>query len=132
LSPWYLRAPFESTVDVLTARTVSRVEANGHGIGLELASDEQSSAVVETDHVICATGYRADIDRLTFLDPGLRTAVRTVNRAPALDFDFESSVPGLYFVGIAAAMTFGPLMRFMYGDEFAAQRITRRLAKSTT
>jgi hypothetical protein len=29
----------------------------------------------------------------------------------------------LFFVGNAAAMSFGPLMRFMYGDRFAARRI---------
>ena len=75
---------------------------------------------VETDHVICATGYRADLRRLTFIDPALRAKVKTVNDAPGLNFGFESSERGLYFAGIAAAMTFGPLMRFMYGDDFAA------------
>ena len=49
---------------------------------------------VETDHVICATGYRADIDRLTFLDAGLRTGLKTVARAPVLSNGFESSRPG--------------------------------------
>jgi thioredoxin reductase len=132
-SPWYLKDTLESTVDVLTGRTVRRVEKDGDRVSLQLAGDEQNGhghdMVVETDHVICATGYRADLARLRFLEPGMQSTLRTVNRSPVLDFDFESSVPGLFFVGIPAAMTFGPLMRFMYGDEFAARRITRRLAK---
>ena len=131
-SPWYLRADLESSVDVLTAQTLRRVEATGDQVSLELVDHDQQPTIVNTDHVVCATGYRADLARLTFLDPELRATVRTVNQAPALDFDFESTAPGLFFVGIAGAMTFGPLMRFMYGDEFAARRITRRLAKSTT
>jgi thioredoxin reductase len=129
-SPWYLRAPLESTVEVLTARTIRGIDTNGHGVAIELADEEQGTAVVETDHVICATGYKPDLARLTFIEPGVRTKVKTVNRAPALDPDFESSVPGLFFVGISAAMSFGPLMRFMYGDEFASRRIVNRLAKT--
>ena len=38
-------------------------------------------------------------------------------------------MPGLFFVGNAAAMSFGPLMRFMYGDAFAARRLGRRLSR---
>ena len=56
--------------------------------------------------------------------------IETVNDAPVLSSAFESSVPGLYFAGLAGAMTFGPLMRFMHGDEFAARRITTRIEKS--
>ena len=47
---------------------------------------------------------------------------------PVLSAGFESSVPGLYFTGLAAAASFGPLMRFMYGADFAARTIGRRLA----
>jgi NADPH-dependent 2,4-dienoyl-CoA reductase/sulfur reductase-like enzyme len=115
---------------VLTGRTVRGADLNGK-VQLDLAGDDAGeTTTVETDHVICATGYRADIDRLTFLDANLRADVKTVGRAPVLSHRFESSVPGLYFAGIAAAVTFGPLMRFMYGDEFAAQRISSHLARS--
>ena len=50
-------------------------------------------------------------------------------RTPELSRRFESSVPGLYFLGLTAAVSFGPLMRFMYGDEFAARRITQDLVR---
>jgi hypothetical protein len=39
-------------------------------------------------------------------------------------------VPGLYFVGIAAANSFGPVMRFAFGADFAARTVTRALTKS--
>ena len=33
---------------------------------------------------------------------------------------FESTVPGLYFIGAASAPTFGPVMRFMFGAKHPA------------
>jgi hypothetical protein len=46
-----------------------------------------------------------------------------------LSADFETSVPGLYVMGPAAAGSFGPLMRFMFGADFAVRRIDDRLAR---
>jgi hypothetical protein len=46
-----------------------------------------------------------------------------------LSGSFESSVPGLYFVGPPAVNSFGPLMRFMVGAEYAAPLVARRLAR---
>jgi thioredoxin reductase len=130
-SPWHLESQFKTSVELLTRHTVRGVDASNGKVELDLASDQGGPATsVKTDHVICATGYRTDIDRLTFLDADLRARLKTVGRAPVLSHGFESSIPGLYFAGIAAAVTFGPLMRFMYGDAFAAQRISSRLERS--
>jgi thioredoxin reductase len=128
-SPWHLREAFESTVEVVTGRRLGDAkEAPGGSIRLELlGTDADVPLWLDTDHVICATGYRADLSRLTMLDSGLRAAIRTANDAPALDASFQSSAPGLYFVGNAAAMTFGPLMRFVFGTSFAATRLVSRI-----
>ena len=128
-SAWHLKEPFEASVELVTGRSLERVEATADGVRLVLAAQGEPTVVVESDHVICATGYQADVQRLTFLDPGVRHAVRTVAKAPVLSRRFESSVPGLYFLGLSAAVSFGPLMRFMYGDEFAARRITQDLLR---
>jgi hypothetical protein len=80
-----------------------------------------------TDHVVAATGYKADLARLPFLDAGLRDSIRQVEGTPALSDNFESSAPNLYFLGLAAANSFGPLLRFMYGAEFAAPRLSAHL-----
>jgi hypothetical protein len=129
-SAWHLKEPFESSVEVVTGRSLQRVEAVEEGVRLVLASPRGEPPVtVESDHVICATGYRADVQRLRFLDPSLRAEVRTLARTPVLSHRFESSVPGLYFLGLSAAVSFGPMMRFMYGDQFAARRITQDLVR---
>jgi hypothetical protein len=100
-----------------------------HGGKAQLAvtgpsGDQELSA----DHVIAATGYRVDLRALAFLDADLRARVSTIEGAPALSPDFESSVPGLHFVGVAAANTFGPVMRFLLGARYASRRISRHVA----
>ena len=124
-SAWHLRECFESSVEVVTRHALQSLEIAEPGVRLVLADADGRSVSVETDHLICATGYRADVDRLTFLDPSVRSALRTLAKAPVLSSGFESSVPGLHFLGLSAANSFGPLMRFMYGGEYAARRIVR-------
>lgn len=129
-SPWHLKESFETSVETYTGRSLQRVEPTRDGaVRMTLASAHEPPTTLESDHVICATGYRADVQRLAFLDAGLRDQVRTVGRTPVLSHRFESSIPGLYFLGLSAAVSFGPLMRFMHGDEFAARRVTERLVR---
>lgn len=85
-------------------------------------------AVVEADHIIAATGYKVDVGRLSFLDPALRAGIVTADHTPVLSRRFESSVQGLFFVGVMASNSFGPLLRFACGAEFAAGRLSRHLA----
>ena len=81
-------------------------------------------------HVVLATGYRVDISRYDFISPGLLAAVQQVDGYPKLNQGFESSVPGLYFLGAPAAWSFGPLLRFVAGAEFAAPRVAGRVLGS--
>ena len=85
---------------------------------------------IVSDHVIAGTGYEVDVDRIPFLDPALCSSITRIERAPRLSRSFESSVPGLYFIGPSAAFSFGPLLRFACGAEFAAPRLARHLAHS--
>ncbi|WP_293905518.1 NAD(P)-binding domain-containing protein [Phenylobacterium sp.] len=123
------KAKVEAGVEVLTGRRIATLSGAGGRVRLGLASADGTPAQVAADHVICATGYEADVQRLSFLEAGVRDGLRTAGKAPALSGGFESSAPGLYFVGIAAAATFGPLMRFMFGDEFAARRVSAHLQR---
>ena len=80
------------------------------------------------DHVVAGTGFRVDVDRLSFLSADLRASVRRVECAPKLDRHFEASVPGLFFVGPTSAMSFGPLFRFVVGASYAAPFLSAHLA----
>jgi hypothetical protein len=85
--------------------------------------------VLDADHVLAATGYRVDVDRIELLAPELRRRVRRTGGSPSLDAGFGSSAPGLYFTGLAAAAaTFGPVLRFVCGTGFASERISAAVA----
>jgi hypothetical protein len=53
-----------------------------------------------------------------------------VGGSPVLSADFETSVDGLYVVGPAAAQSFGPVMRFVYGAKHAAPRVAKHIARA--
>jgi thioredoxin reductase len=91
---------------------------------LRLRASDGSERAIVTQHVIAATGYKVDVNRLAFLNGEIRAKLKVVNGSPVLSSHFESSVPGIYFIGLPAAITFGPVMRFAFGAGFAARRLT--------
>jgi cation diffusion facilitator CzcD-associated flavoprotein CzcO len=124
---WWLRDRIEGSVPVLVGHVLVAASAQGSKLRLRVGA-EGAERELEADHAIAATGYRVRLEDLPFLDAASRRGLRTVGGAPALSSSFESSVPGLYFVGMAAANSFGPVMRFVCGTSFAARRLSRALA----
>ena len=124
---WWLRDRVDRRIDILLGyRTQAAELANGH-VRLSIAGPDGAREIV-TDHVIAATGYRVDIERLAYLDAGLLTGIRReAGGIPALSSTFETSVPGLFIVGITTSPVFGPIMRFMYGAKHVAPVLARRL-----
>jgi len=106
---------------------VTAADARGDKVTLHVSEKGGASRPLVFDHVIAGTGYEVDVDRLSFLDVGLRGRIRRVVRAPSLSRHFESSVPGLYFAGPATALSFGPLFRFVAGAAHAAPTVTRHI-----
>jgi thioredoxin reductase len=78
------------------------------------------------DHVLLATGYRVDVRRLTLLGE-IAAHVETQDGMPRLRKGMETSVPGLHFVGAAAAASFGPITRFVAGTMYAARAVRQRV-----
>jgi hypothetical protein len=56
--------------------------------------------------------------------------LETVNGYPVLKRGLESSIPGLHFLGKPAAWSFGPLVGFVSGTEFAANELTRSIVRN--
>lgn len=108
-------------------QTLRSARLDGGKVHLRVAGPDGIEQELSADHVIAATGYRVDLGALGFL-AALRPQLRTVDDAPALSPDFESSIPHLHFVGVASANTFGPVMRFLLGARYASRRLTRRFA----
>jgi cation diffusion facilitator CzcD-associated flavoprotein CzcO len=104
-------------------RRVSEVaRANGH---LRLRLDDGTSR--ELDHVVLATGYRVDVTRYPFMTAAVVSRLHCVDGHPVLGTGFESAIPGLHFLGAPAVHSFGPLVRFVAGTDFAARALTRAI-----
>ncbi len=126
---WFTREAVADRLPMHVGVTLAGAHARGDRACLELRGPSQKERQLEFDHVIAATGYKAAIARLPFMHESLLARVHTAHETPILNRRFESSVPGLYFVGAAAANSFGPLLRFAYGAKFAASRIAPRLMR---
>jgi hypothetical protein len=124
---WFVRDRFEQHVEHLAGYSVESAVVEGSQVELRLRDSEARGRLLRSDHVIAATGYRLDLDRLSILDEELRRGVARVGGAPQLSAHFESSVPGLHFLGALSANCFGPAMRFVLGAEFTATRLRRYL-----
>lgn len=127
---WFIRDTVMNQVPILLGYTPQGAQVRDGKVHLQLRAQDGTERTISADHVIAATGYKVDLERLEFLNSEIRSQLKTVDRTPVLSSGFESSVAGLYFVGVAAANSFGPVMRFAYGAEFAARTVTRDLAKS--
>jgi thioredoxin reductase len=129
---WFVKEQVAGKMPFHLGATIDKAETRNGRVTLELTNPAGARQTIEADHVIAGTGYRVDLRRLVFLDPDLRGRIRELEQTPVLSASFESSIPGLYFVGSAAANTFGPLMRFAYGARFAARRLTGHLLASAS
>ncbi|HEY1962900.1 MAG TPA: NAD(P)/FAD-dependent oxidoreductase [Rhizomicrobium sp.] len=132
---WFMREKIEQNVPLLLGRSIKSAEARNGQVSLKLADRSGNEEVVVCDHVIAATGYQPDLRKVPFLSPDLVAKISPRENVTLLSDTFETSMKGLYAVGLAAMHNFGPLMRFMVGAEFAAPRVAtaldRRLGRTS-
>lgn len=124
---WWLRERFAAVGDVrLGQRITGAVVTADDRLRVDVAGPE-GTTVLETDHVVAATGFTPSLDRAGILSPALRGALRTVGAggAPEVGGFFESSWPGLFLAGLLTAPSYGPSMRFVFGAEYTAGRLVR-------
>jgi hypothetical protein len=125
---WWLRDRILGRVPVLLDHAVRTAEERNGRAVLQVQCPEGRIVTLPTDHVIAATGYRYDVRSLPFLSERAAAAILSVDGWPALSTDFESSVSGLYFTGLASARHFGPVMRFLVGAGYTARRVAAHVA----
>jgi FAD-dependent urate hydroxylase len=124
----WLRPRVVDAVHLTPGTGVREVSVAGHGVRLAL-SDGSARYV---DRIVLGTGYRVDVRRIDFLGPDLLLRLRTAGPLPRLDRWFQSSVPGLHFVGALAEHDFGPVCRFVAGAAVAARQVAARAAAGHT
>lgn len=125
---WFMKDR-ASSVPCLLGFELKEAGIGGGRVVLHLAAAGVPERVLEVDHVIAATGFKSDVHRLPFLGADILSQLQLVAHSPRLSAHFESSVPGLYFVGHMAASSFGPVMRFVAGTEFTARNLSKHLSR---
>lgn len=87
---------------------------------------------------MAATGYRVDWRRQSSSAPNCApncalncapNCART-GGSPRLGADSGTSVPGTYVTGLPAAATYGPVLRFVCGTEWASPRLAAAVTKA--
>jgi cation diffusion facilitator CzcD-associated flavoprotein CzcO len=128
---WWLAPRYVGKVPGIPYHEIAAATPRGGRLALRLRDVKtRSERELVVDHLIAGTGYEPDLDTIALLDRGLSSQIARIERAPRLSMNFESSVPGLYFVGAASAFSFGPIVRFVAGAQFTAPAVVKHLARA--
>lgn len=106
------------------------VSTIARGSKLRMSLDDGSERIV--DHALLATGFRVDVSRYGFLSKSILQRLQTANGYPVLKRGLESSIAGLHFMGKPASWSFGPLLCFVSGTEFAANELVYGTARGNS
>jgi FAD-dependent urate hydroxylase len=127
LEPWLTPRLARPSIHQRPRATVTSCsELPSGAIRVELSTGE----VVHIDHLILATGYKADLAKVPYLAQVLEQ-IEIVDGFPVLDEHFQTSLPGLFITGFAASRDFGPIFGFVRGGPAAATIITTELSTNT-
>ena len=124
---WMIRELVDGKVDVRLEMTLRDATIRNGRPLLTFGKPDGAVEEVEVDEVVAGTGFRVDVEKLTFLDAAIRRRIVRERDTPILSRNFESSCRGLYFVGVSAANSFGPLLRFAWCARCTARRLTTHL-----
>jgi FAD-dependent urate hydroxylase len=123
----YRLAPELAPQTICAGQTVQEVRIVGGRLRLRLSD----GSVRVVDCAVLATGYQIDLARSPLFSPEILERLVFADGYPQLDSGLESAFPGLHFTGALAAYSFGPLLRFVSGTQFAGSHIARRVRLTT-
>jgi thioredoxin reductase len=118
----FLRSYVEGKVSQVSNVSVVQSFVDDDRIQLKLSNGSMMNA----DHVIVASGFKINLERLPFLEKDLKSKIiREEDYAefPKLNRYFESNCKGLYFAGPLSSHSHGPTFRFILGLEKTAKTI---------
>ncbi|WP_052181659.1 NAD(P)-binding domain-containing protein [Cupriavidus sp. GA3-3] len=125
---WWLRNRVDGKIDILTQTEIRQAEVKNGQVVLQVATRNETSCL-SADHVVVATGFKVDMARHSFISQELLNSLSLIDGSPSLTRNFETNVRDLYVVGPAAALSFGPALRFIYGAKYAAPQLARHISR---
>jgi pyruvate/2-oxoglutarate dehydrogenase complex dihydrolipoamide dehydrogenase (E3) component len=126
---WWLRDRVEGKTDILTQTEIRQAAVKNDQVVLQIATRNETSCI-SADHVVVATGFKVDMARHSFISQELLNSLSLIGGSPSLTRNFETNVRDLYVVGPAAALSFGPALRFVYGAKYAAPHLAGHISSS--
>jgi len=109
--------------------TLGRMVVSATTVGSYLLLKLNDGTERLVDHALLATGFRVDVSKYQFLSQALVKQLKVANGYPVLNRGLESSIPGLHFIGKPAAWSFGPLLGFVSGTEFAGNELVHSIGR---
>jgi len=128
---WWTKNQVVGKAEFHLGTRIQKAEFEHQKVTLDVVEGDGTQRKISANHVIAATGYKVDLKKLPFLNDSLRHSIKDTEGWPILSPSFESSAPGLYFVGISSALSFGPMMRFAFGATYTAHKLSRHLARKS-
>jgi thioredoxin reductase len=116
LEPWLVPRLVPAVVTSHPGTEVTGVAAGDADVTLTLSN----GIALTADHVVFASGYRADLAGVPYL-AGVLDQVSVTDGFPDLTEGLETSLPGLYVTGFASTRDFGPFYGFTAGCPSAAR-----------
>ena len=124
LEPWLVPRLAPYVVTPHPGTEVTGVAAGAADVTLTLSDGTALTA----DHVVFASGYRADLASVPYL-AGVLDRVSVTDGFPDLTEGFETSLAGLYVTGFASSRDFGPFFGFTAGCASAARIAVEEMSR---
>ncbi len=127
---WVGRLTLEEWLDKRVHQPNIHIHEKTNIVAVNAKDDKTYDVLLDDDkqlnvhHIILATGYRPNFERIPFLDrTTIMEGLTIIEGFPALDTEFQTSLPNLYVNGMAATRDFGPFFGFTVGCPIAAKII---------
>ncbi len=119
LEPWLGPRVRHPAIEVRPMTEVAGAEERGDTLRVRLLTGE----TLDVDHVMFATGYKVDLERVPFLAGELLRRIERREGYPILDDTLQTTVPGLFVTSLPAARDFGLFFGFTVAVRASARMV---------
>lgn len=127
LEPWLGPRVHREEIEIRPRTQLVGSERVEGALRVRLDSDGVEE-IVDVDHVLFATGYKVDMQRIRLLQAGnLLDQIECREGFPVLDDSLQTSVPGLFITSLAAGRDFGLFFAFTAAVRASARIVGRAI-----
>lgn len=131
LEPWLAARISRPDISIHPFSELRNAKPTKEGrIAATIFSASKSTTEIEVDHILLATGFKADLSQIAFLTKKqMINQVQVQEGFPLLDPYMQSNLPGLFFTGYSAIRSLGPSFGFVKGSLVSARLVVDRVCE---